>query len=98
MDNHNPDLDNESDDEGEVDLEDILSLDSLGADDASSVARDITVAWIQNNKYEDNLTEEEVATFYKTMYQAARFPTLWDTEDDEEDEIEGNGSLGGDDE
>lgn len=83
------DLDSEGE---EIDLEDILSLDALSASDASHIARDITVAWIQNNKYEDNLTEEEVGVFYKTMYQAARFPTLWDDSDDD-DGIESNGSL-----
>lgn len=85
-----PDLDEHEGDD--VDLEDILSLDALACEEASAVAKDITVAWIQNNKYEDNLTEEEVAVFYKTMYQAARFPTLWE-EGDDDDHIDGNGSL-----
>lgn len=75
----------------ELDIEDLLALDALDPRDASQIARDITVAWIQNNKYEDNLSEEEVAVFYKSVYQAARFPTLFD---DEVDELEGEEEAG----
>lgn len=92
VENHDEDADLEELDE--VGLEDLLELDSLSATEAASIARDLTVAWIQNNKYEDNLSEEEVAVFFKTMYQSARFPTLWETEEEEESEAEGNGSLG----
>lgn len=75
----------------ELDIEDLLALDALDPRDASKIARDITVAWIQNNKYEDNLSEEEVSIFYKSVYQAARFPTLFD---EEVDELEGEEAAG----
>lgn len=77
----------------EIDLEDLLALDALDPVEASKIARDLTVAWIQNNKYEDNLTEEEVAIFYKSAYQAARFPTLFE-EDEAEDLEEEAGEAG----
>ena len=85
--------------ETEIDLDDILEVDALSPSEASSIARDLTVAWIQNNKYEDNLTEDEVSSFFKTLYHAVRFPSIWDGDDvddeDEEDrgEAEGNGAL-----
>lgn len=85
-DRENPEIEIE---EEEIDLEDLLSLDALDPRDASKIARDLTVAWIQNNKYEDNLSEEEVAVFYKSLYQAARFPTLFDEDgDDALDDLE----------
>lgn len=71
----------EIENEEEIDLEDILALDAIEPLDAANIARDITVAWIQGNKYEDNLSEEEVAAFYKAVYQATRFPTLVDEDE-----------------
>ena len=63
-----------------------LEFDVLSVDEASDIARDLTAAWIQASGGSAHLTEEEVASFYRTLYQAARFPNLY--EDDLEDEDE----------
>lgn len=85
-------IDHESEidaEEEEIDFEDLLALDAIEPTDAAKIARDITVAWVQGNKYEDNLTEEEVAIFFKSMYQAVRFPTLIEEDDlDDDDEAD----------
>ncbi|NDD27123.1 MAG: hypothetical protein EB084_02505 [Proteobacteria bacterium] len=84
--------------EEEIDFEDLLALDAIEPTDAAKIARDITVAWVQGNKYEDNLTEEEVAIFFKSMYQAVRFPTLIeedDLDDDDDDEADGDSEKQG---
>ena len=66
--------------------DDCLDFDVLSVNEASDIARDLTTAWIQSSGGASHLSEEEVASFYKTLYQVARFPNLYEDDVDDEDE------------
>ena len=70
-----------------AEMDALLEFDVLPVAEASTIARELTTVWVQSNKGTASPSDVDVANFYKTVYYAARFPTLYDEDElDEEDD------------